>query len=315
MTLPRRQLPNEVVSLVRHTHQHEHTLTPCDTTNEIIAYQMACAATEHNQSVHTVVAMCDHIHTIVHDHNAVRSDFMRDLNAGIARAMNHSRGTRGGFWDRTPFNEVLLLNLNAIEQQIVYTCLNPVATGEVDSLDAWPGFVIRPRDWGKPMRVPKPECFYGDDRPDVVEFIPQPPPGYEKLSLEEVIEHFENLIEEGRQTLLAARPAAQPKPNMFVPPAPQEDPRTPVLRKRTRPRFAAGDPALIAQAREQYRSFLEVYRRQRKKWLNGAKPRRCTFPAGTVWLRKNSPVLCAPPPAVSLGVFLPRSAAEPPVAA
>lgn len=315
MTLPRRQLPNEVVSLVRRTHRREYTLTPCDMTNEIVAYQMAIAASEHQQTVHAVVAMCNHIHTIVHDHNATRSDFMRDLNAGIARAMNRSLGTFGSFWDSDGYGEVLLLNLTAIEQQIVYTCLNPVATGEVDSLDEWPGFIVRPRDWGKPVRVSKPECFYGDDRPDVAEFTPQPPPGYENRSLDEVIEYFENLIEEGRQKLLAARPEARPKKKPFTPPAPHEAPSTPVSRERTRPRFAAGDPALIAQAREQYRGFLELYRRQRRKWLKGAKPRRCVFPPGTVWLRKHSPVLCAPPPPVSLGVFPPRPTEASPVAA
>ncbi|TXD36132.1 hypothetical protein FRC98_13500 [Lujinxingia vulgaris] len=314
MTLPRRHLPNEVVALVRRTHRREYSLTPCDTTNEIVAYQMACAATEHNQSVHAVVAMSNHIHTIVHDRNANRSDFMRDLNAGIARAMNHSHGTPGGFWEARPYGEVLLLNLTAIEQQIVYTCLNPVATGEVDSLDDWPGFVIRPRDWGKPVRCPRPECFYGDDRPAFIEFIPQPPPGYADRPLDEVIAYFENLIEEGRQKLLAARPADQPDTPPFIPPAPHESPSTPALRERTRPRFAAGDPALIAQAKEQYRGFLEAYRHQRKKWLEGARPRRCIFPPGTVWLRKHSPVLCAPPPPVSLGVFPPPES-RPPIAA
>src|SRR5690554_8219893 len=51
------------------------------------------------------------------------------------------------------------------------------------------------------MVVERPTTYYGDDQPELIEFIPRRPPGYDDMSLEEVVAHFENLLREAENEI------------------------------------------------------------------------------------------------------------------
>ncbi|WP_146618372.1 hypothetical protein [Lujinxingia litoralis] len=303
MTLPRRHLPFEAVMLVRRTHERRFLLGPTADTRAIIAYEVARAAVRHQQNIHGAVSMGNHVHFVLHDTCACRSDFMRDAMSGVARQLNRHLGREGYVWDARSYGETLLLDANALERMLVYTWLNPVAAGLVDSPYDWPGFIILPRDWGKTIRIPRPNDRYGRNAPDFIEFTPQPPPGYENQPLKKTIAHFERLLEEGLTHILKARPPGE-QPSEFTPPSPTERPSTPSPRSPRRPRFASANPALRLQAEQQHRDFQNLYRRQRQRWKQGQRRQKCVFPPGTLWLRRHAPIRCAATPHDSIGIFL-----------
>ncbi|TXD34414.1 hypothetical protein FRC98_18550 [Lujinxingia vulgaris] len=275
----------------RRTHDREFLLRPDASMNAILRYEIARSAARHGLRIHGFVGMSNHVHVLATDVHATRSGFMRDAMAGVARARNRDLDRSGYFWDARGYHDMVVLDQQALVRQLIYIWLNPVRTGECDHPEEWPGMMILPRDWGKPMRVMKPEG-YGRRSEKFVEFTPTPPPGYENMSLEEVQEHFETLLEEGLQEALAERESEKAGEVKVLGLPTSTRPSIPCPRVQKAPRFVASAAEVLEAAERQYKTFVCVYERVRLRWKS--KKTGVVFPCGTLWLKQHARVSCQP---------------------
>lgn len=293
MTKPRRHLPGEVSMLTRRTLQRRYFLRPDDFINRAVGFEIAKAANRTGQKVHGVCAMSNHLHIAVSDTTGDRSEFMQEAMSGIARSRNDDLGREGYFWGAGQYGDTRMLDRNAIERKLLYIWLNPVRAGLVKKVEDWPGFQILPKHWGETIEIPCPDRFYGRRTPDVIEFTPQPPPGFEEMSLEEVKAHFQELLEQRNRELLEAYEGRNYKGVDAVrATAPKSRPEEKISRRTINPRFSTLNGELMDRAKQRRRDFLETYQKRRQRWLKGMD---VTFPAGTIQLRKEAPVDCRAP--------------------
>lgn len=303
MTRPRRHIAGQVVAISRRCHSRCFLLRPDDTIDAIVAYAFAMAAQSYGIEIHALVVMSNHIHVIITDVKARRSEFMRDAMSNIAKARNRDLDRSDSFWEGKEYSETVLLDRDAEERKLLYTWLNPPQADLVGRVKEWPGYMILPDDWDKTIKVPKPNVYFGPKTPDEVEFTPRRPPGYEDMSVEELQAYFWELIEEGEARLLQERQREKRRVlgvKRVLATDPFSRPGSRARRSSVRPRFASRNAALLVAAIATYRGFLADYDRQRERWLKGNK--RVEFPCGTVWLRRNSPVKCRDPEAPEAGM-------------
>ncbi|RAL21216.1 hypothetical protein DL240_13875 [Lujinxingia litoralis] len=295
MTLPRRHLKLQRVVLCRRTHERQFLLRPDDTLNSIMAYELLRSAKRHNIALHGFVAMGNHIHIVATDREASRSQFMRDTIAGVAKARNRHLNRSGYLWDSRGYHDLVVLDREAHARQLIYTWLNPVRAGLAKHPKHYPGFMILPEHWGNPLRIEKPKGLYGRRSQEVVEFTPQPPPGYEDMSLDEVKAHFNALLQDALAELLAEMRKQKrrfKKTTSLQKIRPTSRPKSPAVKQLSAPRFCASTPELQARAEKRWRTFQDAYRRARARWKRGKG--NCTFPSGTLWLRCHTPIQCSP---------------------
>ena len=307
MTLPRRHIAGQVALLTRRCSERRYFLRPDAYINEVAAFEVGKAATNHGQEIYGAMAMSNHVHFAVGDTTGERSKFMQSSMSGIARARNCDLERSGHFWEPGSYGDTVLLDRDAIERKLLYIWLNPVQAGLVARAEDWPGFMILPRHWGQTIRIEKPGKFYGRANPDVVEFIPQPPPGYEDMSLEEVKAHFQELLQIAEEEIAELRREYGEScrgADAVKKVKPTDSPDTPQPFRRMNPRFATKNAELMASAIAGYRAFCDRYQTLRQRWVAGRK--NVTFPCGTVWLRRCAPIRCQSPADDEPGLFAVR---------
>ncbi len=304
MTQPRRHIAGQVAMLTRRCFERRYFLRPDDYINDVIPFEVGKATERYGQQIYAAVAMSNHLHFAVGDTTGDRSNFMRDAMSGIARARNRDLERKSFFWGGGSYGDTVLLDKDAIERKLLYIWLNPVRAGLVKRAADWPGFKILPRHWGKTIKIEKPGKFYGRRNPDTVEFTPQPPPGYEDKSLEEVRDYFEKLLRREENKILAERR----KDNFIfagreavLAVEPLEHPTTAESTGTINPRFASTNRDRLQSAIASYRSFVDSYETKRQRWLSGRK--RVTFPCGTVALKRCAPIKCKDPREDEPGLF------------
>ena len=294
MTNPRQHLQGQVAALNRRTEERRYFLRPDTHVRQVVQFETAKAAEKHNVSVHALMTMSNHPHLVVTDHDGERSDFMRDFCSGVARARNQHLDRQGHFWDTQQFGDTVMLDREAVEQQLLYAWLNPVRAGLVARAEDWPGAKILPRHWGKTRKITTPKNgFYNQKKVKTVTFTPMPPPGYEDMSLEEVIEHFETLLREAEDRILERRRRAGKHvqgPRRVMRVDPLSAPGTRARSGKLNPRFASKNAELMALAKTERRQFLDDYGEATKKLREGR--RDTPFPPGTIRLRKTAYVNC-----------------------
>ncbi len=306
MTRPRRHIDGQIVMMTRRCFQRRFLLRPDDWINSVIAFEIGRYAPRHNLSIHGVMAMSNHIHKIASDHEANRSDYMQNTMREISKARNRHLNRTGSLWDGRPYGDTYILQQESIEEKLLYIWLNPVKAGLVQRAEDWPGFKILPRHWGKTLTIPVPEQadYYGRYSPEVVEFTPQPPPGYRDMPIEEAREYFEELLRDAEDEFLkqySAQAFAGPKKVRSVDPTSRPSNDDIYAHNHNGPRFAAKDAELIERAKARYEQFLRDYEKRRQRWVKGQT--NICFPAGTVWFRKCTPCQCSDPDDDEPGIF------------
>lgn len=294
MTIPRRHLPDQVVTLTRRTVDRRFFCRPDSHINQVVRWELARASLSAGFAVHALMVMSNHPHIVGTDLTGDRSLFMRDFCSGIARARNRELKRRGRFWDNRQFGDTVLLDRNAVERKLLYAWLNPVTANLVRRAEDWPGAKILPRDWGKPqiLELPK-NGFYRAQKEVMLTFTPMPPPGYEDMTLEQVIEHFETLLREEEDRLSRRRFRARKRVRgrfWILRQATSDCPATSSKMRTLSPRFATTNDALMDRAKDAHTAFQNAYDACRKRWLAGR--RDVEFPAGTIQLRLQAPIEC-----------------------
>ena len=297
MTKSRRHLPNEFVSLTRRTRDRQYLTRPDRHCRDVSLWEIAKSSSRNSFDVSAFMMMSNHPHIAGTDRTGDRSDFVRDFCAGVARARNCKLRRQGRLWDGRQFGDTIInpQSPSDIEEKLLYIWLNPVRAGLVRRAEQWPGAKILPRDWGKPMKVRKPhDKFYrkgAQEEDDVIEFVPMPPPGFEHLTLEEVIEYFEQRLREEEDKIARRRRYKFRGAQWVKRQNPFDSPRTKAPFRQLSPKFASKNPQWITQAITAHREFQKAYQTARKRWLDG--DHEVEFPAGTIQLRKQAPICCS----------------------
>jgi hypothetical protein len=309
MTKPRQSLLEQIVLLTRRIEERRYFLCPCMHVNKVVMYEIAKAAEASGLTLHGLMTMSNHPHIVATDHLGERSDFMRDFCAGVARARNRRLDRKGHFWDTQQFGDTVLLDRQAIEEKLLYTWLNPVHANLVERAEDWPGPKILPKDWGKPQTITAPnDGFYNQKKAKVITFTPQPPPGYEDMTLEEVVEHFETLLREAEDLLIARRRRLGRRVlgrRRILKLDPFDAPGTRARSGKLNPRFATHDPALMEQAVKELRQFHADYAEANDRWRKG--DRDVWFPPGTIRHRKVNNANCHDPLGCEVTVYRPAA--------
>ncbi len=304
MTKPRRHIAGQVAMLTRRCSERRYFLRPDDYINKVAPFEVGKAANKHGQKVYGAMAMSNHVHFIVGDTTGERSKFMQDSMSGIARARNSDLLRTGHFWEAGSYGDTVLLDCDSLERKLLYVWLNPVMAGLVERAEDWPGFKILPRHWGEKITIEKPGRFYGRANPDVVEFVPQPPPGYEGKSLEEIKKHFEERLRIAEDEIAELRREHEETcrgADAVKEVDPFDSPTTKAPFRTINPRFATRNAELMASAKADYKAFCDRHETLRQRWVKGTKNLR--FPCGTVQLRRCAPIKCKPPADDEPGLF------------
>lgn len=193
MTKPKEHHPGQLVELSRRTAHRAYFWRPVTDTRELFGYPYAKAVKDCGQQPHVACLMSNHPHLLQTDTTGRRSDFMQQLNSNTGRKRNLQLNRRENLWASGEPGDMVVLDIEETIKRVLYVALQPVAAGCVERVRDWTGFHILPRHWGTPMSFERPELC-GRDMPEVVEFTPMPPPGFDHLRLEQVIAFFEGLL-------------------------------------------------------------------------------------------------------------------------
>lgn len=289
MTDPKESHAGQVAELARRTSHRQFVWRPGDDTRELFGYMFGKAANDCGQLAHVACCMSNHVHTVLTDQTGLRSKFMQQLYSNSARKRNLSLNRRENLWAPGQPGDMVILDLEKIIERVLYVALQPVAAGCVERAEEWTGFQILPRHWGKPMQFERPE-WCGSSMPEVVEFTPMPPPGFEHLPLDKVIDFFEDLIaqEEKRYAKKRTRPVLGIEYCEAI--SPFYTPKTSAPMRTLNPRFCTSDTKVLFRALQRLRRF----RSEHRAALAGlrAGDRDVVFPAGTVKMVRLAGVSC-----------------------
>ena len=294
MTQAKRHLPNQAYFSSRRTHDGEFLLLDDREHNckQIIFYSLGLHALKTNQDIIAFVAMSNHIHGVYFDPDASRSAFHQHFHSCIARSVNKFRARRGNFWSNQTVSDPALLCRESLIAKIVYTALNPVRAGLVEKAKDWPTTIL-PDDWGKTIRVERPETYFRDTpaHPDVIEFTPSAPPGFDDWELNEIKMEVNKRIEEGEREIAEER-RANGKSVKGMDAVYSESPNRKIgipKAKSRRPQFFASDASLYKRAAAALRKFRADLRNAVAQFK---RDRKAAFPAGTIFMKRRFGVRC-----------------------
>jgi REP element-mobilizing transposase RayT len=264
-------------------------LAPTGITTNLLGFCLARTATRHGILVHGATAMSNHVHWLLTDPEGLVSDFARDLNGLIARAMNSHYGRWENFWASGRTNLVELVTEETVYDELAYTATNPVAAGLVRSHRDWPGLCTTPTDVLKgPMVFQRPDIafFKRSKLPMEAHLAITMPPQMEGTSPEDYARELSDRIK-AREREIRAKAKAEGKSFLGARKARRQDPNarptTIEPRRKLEPELACSDTKQrIAELAELVR-FREAYEEARQRWMAGERP--VTFPAGTTKMR------------------------------
>lgn len=295
VSLPRQVLPGQFRLLTRRCAQRQYLMRPDKETNNAFLYCLIVAATRFSIDILMTDAASNHHHTLVFDRYGRISEFMEYFHRLFARCQNALRGRRENFWAAVEPSAVVLLDRNAVIQELIYTAANPVKDGLVERVYQWPG-VNSYRHFlsGQPLKATRPRHFFRENGtlPKEVSLsltIPAElgPADEIVAAVREGVERVEeNMRSERRKTgarVVGRRAILKESWRSF--------PKTEEPARGTSPRFAGGRE-VRSSAQQAYRVFVAAYRTARKLWLAGVD---VVFPAGTNWLARVAKIPIARP--------------------
>lgn len=277
MTQAKRHLPGQVAFTTRRCTQRQFLLGP--DTREMIGYFFGRAMNQTGCIPHSAIAMSNHIHYVYTDVDGKRSSLMQQMHSNVARHRNKQLNRSENLWDSTEPGDCALLDVETIVEKSLYTVLNAVAAGLIDSVQQWDGFLILPDHWGQQLTFKRP-AGCGKSMPASVTFIPQPPPGFEDLTLEEIKQIFNDRIKDLEAYYRSLRTSVHSKPPEITPNMSGTSPE----KRRINPRFACNGRLKAARALAHQRAFQRTYKACLGAFQRGQK--NVTFPAGTVRMTK-----------------------------
>jgi putative transposase len=180
--------PQITYLLTRRCSERRFFLLPEPAVTWIFEYLLGLLSKQYGMQIHAYVVMSNHYHIVLTDTQGCLPDFQRDLNSLLARAVNRHWRRREAFWARESYSAVELLEDEDVVSKMAYTLANPVKARLVNRACEWEGATSAGMVFGRARLIAKPEKFFRDSMPDVVELVLTRPAGFERLSNAEVLE-------------------------------------------------------------------------------------------------------------------------------
>ena len=300
MTVPRRVLSRTTYLVTRRCSQRLFFLAPSRAINEAFLYCLAFGAQRFDIRVHAFCVLSNHFHLVLTDPLAQLPAFMQWLNGTLARCLNSHYGRWENFWAPGSYSRVELVGDEDVLAKMVYTLVNPVASGLVSSGAQWPGLRSSTLTKGRStIAAKKPGFFFRkeDGLPDEVELVVERPPVFLDLDDKRFGELLDRAVQTREETI---RAKFQEKGHAFLGRKAvlrQSSSGSPVSREPRRgmnPQVASRDKWKRIETLQTLKQFVLEYREALKKFSAGI--RDAIFPTGTYWMRIRYGVRCHGPP-------------------
>lgn len=291
VTAPRQILPGRTYLLSRRCTQRQYLLRPGRTTNQVLAYCLALAASQTGIVIHAVCAMSNHWHGVVSDPDARLPEFTERFHRLVAKAMNTVLHRWENFWSSEKTSMVHLVSDQDVLEKMAYVIANPVSAGLVQLPEEWTG-VCTSYAVSECRMISMPAVFFdpAGHLPKVVPLRVERPKIFSDLSDEQLSARLRDAI-----TSIVRRATRSSASTLSSESAIDPDdskPRTRAAHFNLNPRIAAKNPASRLDAITKLRDFVRSYREAWSRWKQGV--RDVLFPAGTYYLRIHASVPCAP---------------------
>jgi len=268
------------------------------TLEEVILGNLAKYSRRYEVKLYAFAIEGSHIHGNADFPQLNRADFMRDLNASIARAVNEFVPTfpGGRLWARR-YSCEYLPGPEDIEKQFFYTVLQPVKDGLVERISDYPGYnCFHDAVWGIPRTfklIRWPEYYAAKrysrrvrlkDYIETVELRYERLPGYEDMPQEEYALMMEKKLEEHRVEIVEERRRegkgwlGRSKLLKIIPGTRAKSPKT-SSRGSFRPRILSDCPERLAEGTNWYFTIYGDYKRASELYREG--DLEVVFPIGT----------------------------------
>lgn len=285
MTIPRRILPSTTWFITRRCSERRFFLLPNEHTKQVFEYALARASRMTGVILHAWMVMSNHYHLVVTDPQGKLPEFVRRLNALVARALNFRYRRKESFWKAGSYNAVELCSEAAVLDKMVYTLANPVSAGLVARAWRWDGSSSVGLSFGQARRVLRP-AFVKDGQ-DVEVLRPVAPPSNVSAAVE-----FEAMLRKqlhARENEVGKEMAAEGRrfvgmASVHAQLAWWDSPRWDDEKHGgIQPRFATRDAEQMRRAINEWKEWVAAYRSALKDFCEGN--RDVAFPAGTYLLR------------------------------
>jgi REP element-mobilizing transposase RayT len=278
----RRFVPGTIYHVTSRTFDELFLLAPDPETVQIFGASLAKFAKAHCIQVFSACCMSDHPHLDVCDPNSALNHFMRDFLSQVARLVNKRLGRRGKFFAQR-YTATPVLDDKALLEKVQYTLCNPCNANLVDRATDWQGFTTanqmlsgKPQSYGMinwtkyHQARHRGEKVRPDDFVERYELELHPLPCWAHLPVAEQRRRLKALIEAGEQKARSRRraehKAVMPR-RALRKIRPTDRSRNP--KRGRRPLCHTTDPQAFFAYREEYYSFVAVYRQASGRYRSG----------------------------------------------
>lgn len=293
MTKVRQILPGSFYLVTRRCAYRQFLVRPGKITNQIIRFALAVASEKTGVEMHAVCFMSNHWHGVVSDPDGRLPEFLREVNALIASALNIVLDRSEALWSSKKPSVVRLMTEADVLDKMAYVIVNPTRAGLVKSPSEWPGVITH--HLGESQEVEMPDVFFDEDGEldDSAVLTFARPCIFSDLSDLELNQKLADEVAR-RVRLAKAQRFAEGKSFLGAAAVLQQSPFGRPISEESNcaihSEVACGDNGLRARAINALKEFRRVYRETWSAWRSGESG--CVFPAGTYGLRIYAGVKC-----------------------
>ena len=194
MTPPRQVIAGDTFEVISRCVHRLFLLAPCPKVRETFLYILGVYAKKYAIQLFALVIMSNHYHLLGKDIRGNLPDFVRDLNAFVARVLNAHRGVKGKFWAGDGYHIVKPVNPEDVWARLMYITSNPINADLVSRTQDFPGFVTTPSRIGKTFTAERPDFFReGGVMPETAELTFEVPECF-GLSKTEYVARFDRAL-------------------------------------------------------------------------------------------------------------------------
>lgn len=303
MTQPKYIVPGQVVLTTRRCSERRFFLKPAKWLREATGYLIAVLAPKYHIGVHAASYMSNHGHQVLTDHMGLRPKFFQELRSHLARIVNDMMRRTGAVWDNREPGDCVLMDDEAVLDELLYVCTNPVHHGLVRDRREWKGFGLGPQDWGVCHSYSRPSFFSStnEDWPEMARLKTTPPKALVRLAradgaqTDDEIRAWAIAKVDARQEEIVAERLARGRGFLSMLRVQKTSrwsaPKRPGQHSTLNPRIATKDATTMIAAKKALRHFRKRYRDARRQWCDGELD--TIFPKGTYWYKHHSPAATA----------------------
>ncbi|NJK31622.1 MAG: hypothetical protein HC927_03955 [Deltaproteobacteria bacterium] len=286
MTIARRILNHTTWLITRRCSERRFFLLPTSQVKQVFEYALARAARITGVLLHAWTVMPNHYHLVVTDPQGRLPEFVRRLNALVARALNFRYRRKESFWKSGSYNAVELLTEESVLDKMIYTLANPVSAGLVAKAWHWReggastsmGIGFGGRRW-----VLRPAFVRGGEEVETLHLVAPPSCGSSDAEFAERLRAGLHAREGEVRTQMQAEGRRFMGMEAVLAQSWNQAPRSEEAFGRMQPRFATRDGEVMRAAIRAWKEWVAAYRCARQRFCEG--DREVEFPAGTYLLK------------------------------